>query len=82
MNTNGFTIPQLQFLQQTLRNTIRDTHNDIVDIRNLKKIADVAGNIEQEYFYHNAVKRARKDLKQWVAMQMSCKAALRKAYGH
>lgn len=77
----SFTIGQLQFLQQQNRGVIRQIQDDIVFYKANKRLNDEAGHLPAEYVFHNELQHARKELKKWVALQMSCKAQLRHAYG-
>lgn len=77
----SYTIPQLQFMQLNLRNTIRDIQEDIVSYKLQKSLHDRAGNLDEEYAFHNLLQAAKRELKKYVGLQMATKQMLRDAYG-
>ena len=52
-------------------------HEHIEALRFFKRQADERGNLEDEYNYHNALTKSRKDLKGYVQIQKTLKALMR-----
>lgn len=77
----SFTTGQLQQLQALNRQVIKEIQDDIVFYKANKTLNDEAGHLTAEYVFHDQLQHARRELKKWVALQMSCKAQLRHAYG-
>lgn len=67
----------VQRLLQRNKYAITHLHTMLVEHKEVKRLADVNGDLQTEYAYHNAVQYIKKELRNYVKEQKMLKGMLR-----
>lgn len=67
----------IQRLLQRNKYAITHLHTMLAEHKEVKRLADVNGDLQTEYAYHNAVQYIKKELRNYVKEQKMLKGMLR-----